>query len=735
MNGVNTTGQGNTIGSATQEPHRSPSTSWRVAPPGRALMVKAVLLLFFLVVALRLTQIQVFEAPKYQEIARRQYEAKVILPALRGRMYDRNGKLLVSNTRLVSIAADPKNAGDQKVAVADRLVKVFGKSRDSYLAKFSTNGRRFVWLERHVRPEQAKRVDTREFDGVFEISEPQRLYHYDHAAGQLIGFTDIDNKGLSGLELQEDRYLRGTDGYVIMQRDGWGRVRPSVDFPRVEPANGNDLLLTIDVGYQTIAEEELRKGVERNKAESGLVVMMDPATGEILALANYPTFDPASSSKTDQSLLRNRAITDMFEPGSVFKVVTASAALEHDAVKPDQKFNAEHGKYIVPLPGGKVRQINDMHDFGVLTFQEAIEQSSNIVLAKISDLVGAEGLYTMARNYGFGTQSGIELPGEIGGELKKPSQWSGTTLNAMAYGYEVGVTPMQIVSAYAAVANKGVLMKPFVVKQVLDENQQVIRETYPEAVRRVISKKTAEMLTDMFEGVVLRGTGVSAQVVGVDIAGKTGTSRKFIGGKYERGNYTATFAGFFPAEDPKVVCLVMMDGPSVGGYTGGLASAPVFKAIAEKVYATSQRFVRRPDAVVAGSEMLTVPDVTTLKVEVARAMLTECGFAVAISGGDGPVVVGQLPDAGTTLRRGARVTLTMDQAGSLLGKGLTLVPDVRRLPIRRAINRLAMRHLDTGVLGSGIVSSQSPSPGEQVKVGTRVTVRCEPRTAIGTVLY
>jgi cell division protein FtsI (penicillin-binding protein 3) len=734
MTGIGATGQRGTIGSATQEVHHGPSVSWRVAPPGRTLTVKVVLLVFFFVVALRLVQIQVFESPRYQEIARRQYEAKVVLPALRGRIYDRNGNLLVSNTRLVSIAADPKYAGDQKAAVADRLAQVFGKSRDSYLAKFSAIGRRFVWLERHIRPEQAKRVNGGELDGVFEISEPQRLYHYDHAAGQLIGFTDVDNKGLSGLELQEDRYLKGTDGYMIMQRNGRGSVRPSVDFPRVDPVNGNDLVLTVDVGYQTIAEEELRKGVERNRAESGLVVMIDPVTGEVLALANYPTFDPANSNKTDQSLLRNRAITDMFEPGSVFKIVTASAALEHGTVKPDQKFNAEHGKYIVPLPGGKVRSITDMHDFGILTFQEAIEQSSNIVLAKISDLVGAEALYTMARNYGFGTETGIELPGEISGELKKPSQWSGTTLNAMAYGYEVGVTPMQIVLAYAAVANKGVLMKPFVVKKVLDENQQAIRETQPEPVRRVTSRKTAELLTDMFEGVVLRGTGVSAQVAGVNIAGKTGTSRKFIGGKYELGNYTATFAGYFPLEDPKVVCLVMMDGPSVGGYTGGLASAPVFKAIAEKVFATSQRFVRKPGAVMAGSETLAVPDVTTLKVEVARALLGENGFSVAISG-DGPVVVGQSPDAGTTLRRGERVTLTVDHAGSLLGKGLTVVPDVRRLPIRRAINRLSMRYLDTGVFGSGIVSSQSPSPGEQVKVGTRVTVRCEPRAVIGTVLY
>jgi len=697
-------------------------------------MVKVLLLTFFLVIALRLVQVQVLNARKYQEIARKQYEAEVKLPALRGRIYDRNGKLLVSNARRVSFAADPKSMRDRKEQVADRFARVFEKSREFYLSKLADNQQRFVWLERNVNPELAARVKPAEFTGVIEVSEPKRLYHYDHAAGQLIGFTDIDNKGLSGIELQEDRYLKGSDGHMTMQRDGYGHVRPSVEYPRIEPVNGNDLVLTIDVEYQAIAEQELKKGVERNKAESGLVIMMDPASGEILALANYPTFSPENSSREDQFVLRNRAITDMFEPGSVFKLVAASAALERNIVKPDQKFNAERGKYNAPLPGGKFHLISDMHEFDVLTFQEAIELSSNIVLAKISDLVGAEALFTMARNYGFGTETGIELPGEIRGELKKPSEWSGTTLNSMAYGYEVGVTPIQIVTAYAAVANKGMLMKPYVVKQARDQNQQVIRESAPESVRRVVSRKTAETLNAMFKGVVLRGTGVSARIAGASVAGKTGTSRKFIGGRYETGSYTATFAGYFPADDPKVVCLVMLDNPSAGAYTGGLASAPIFKAIAEKVYATSQQFVKMPDAVAGVPETLAVPDVMALKTDDARLKLEKQGFTVLLNG-EGPIVVAQSPEGGTSLHHGARVTLTTDKVLSLLDRGLTVVPDVRRLPVRRAVNRLAMRRLDTGILGSGIVTSQNPSPGEQVRIGTRVTVRCEPRTLAGTVLY
>jgi cell division protein FtsI (penicillin-binding protein 3) len=719
---------------------RQESVQPAVKPPermnlaARMLAVKVLLLVLFAVVGLRLVQIQVLEAGKYQEMARRQHEATVTLPAMRGRILDRNGNLLVSNRMMVSFAADPKELEKKKGAVADRFARIFGKPREHYLTKLSANGRRFVWLERRVSPEVARQVNAQDISGLIEVNEPQRLYQYDHIGGQLIGFTDIDNKGLSGIELQEDALLTGTDGSMIMQRNGLGDLRPSVDFPRVEPVNGADLVLTVDIEYQAIAEEELRKGVERNKAQSGLAVMMDPRTGEILALANYPSLDPTNSSRTDPSEHRNRAITDMFEPGSVFKVVTASAALERRVVKPEQKFDAERGKYTIPQAGGKTRVITDMHEFSTLTFQEAMEQSSNIVMAKISDRIGAEGLYTTARNFGFGTPTGVELPGEISGELKKPSEWSGATLNSMAFGYEVGVTPLQLVTAYCAVANGGMLMKPFVVQRATDPSGNVTRESRPEPVRRVISKETAETVKQMLEGVVQRGTGVSARLNGVAVAGKTGTSRKFIGGKYETGSYTATFIGFLPSDDPRVVCLVMLDSPSAGVYTGGLASAPIFRAIAERVYTTSRRFARSNEVIASADGMRTVPDVTNLKSDDAHAILKEQGFGVKVEG-EGTVVLAQWPQAGTKVERGTRITMVMDQAGALLQQGMVVVPEVRRLPIRRAINRLATRQLEAVVTGSGIVTAQSPQPGEHVRVGTRVTVRCQPPSLAGTVMY
>ncbi len=692
----------------------------------RMVILKLGFLLFFLVILLRLVQIQVLNAPYYQEIARRQHEATVKLPATRGGIYDRSGILLVSNTMFVSFGADPKLVGKRADDIAGRFAMVFDKSKSLYLTKLLDGERRFVWMERRVRPEYSRRIKAASFEGMVELQEPRRLYHYDHVAGQLIGFTDIDNNGLDGIELQMHDQLRGIDGHVIMARDALGRKRPQMDYPRVDPVNGNSVLLTIDLEVQSIAEEELRKGVERTKAEGGLAVVLDPGTGEILAMANHPSLNPNDVSRVEVSQRKNRVITDMFEPGSVFKIVTASAALHHRLVKPEESFYGERGRYVVR---GRKNPITDIHPYGTLTFRQAVEQSSNIILAKISNRVGAEALYTTARNYGFGIKTGIELPGEVQGELKKPSEWSGTTLNTMAYGYEVGVTPLQLAVAYAAVANKGVMMKPFVVQKVVDEHQEVVLEHHPQVVRKVISPETAATVTSFLEGVVERGTGVSAKIPGLRIAGKTGTSRKFVGGKYELGRYTASFVGFFPAEDPKAVCLVMLDNPSAGGYTGGIASAPIFKGIAQRMYAMSGRFVSKTAFVSADRHPCVVPDVTNMTADAARTTLAAQGYEVAVQG-TGLLVQEQRPGPGAGLPPGGSVTLVVVKERSALLPGYVVVPNLHGLSMRRAVNRLVVNQLDAVLQGSGVVILQSPAAGQHVKIGTRVSVRCEPRLLV-----
>jgi len=705
---------------------------------GRLFFLKFVLVVAFVAIAGRLVKIQILDGPKFQAVAKKQYEQKFILPPVRGNIYDRSGNILVSNTMFVSFAADPKIIGDNVDRVALHFSKIFGKPASHYAAKLrnTEEGRRFVWLERRIRPDIARRLKVQKLEGVVVVNEPKRLYHYDDLAGALIGFTDIDNKGISGVELSCDDDLSGTSGSMTMQRDGLGRTRPSADYPTIAPIDGHHVSLTIDLSYQAIVEEELKKGVTVNKADGGLAVMLNPKTGEILALSTYPGVNPNEVSKYDVRTARNRIVTDMFEPGSVFKIVTASAAYEHNLIPPEKRFNAENGIYKVALRGGKFRTITDSHKHDVLTFQEAMEQSSNIVMAKAGNIIGPENLYRQARDFGFGIPTGVDLAGEVRGRLKKPHQWSGTTLQTLAYGYEVAVTPLQIAAAYAAVANNGELMKPFVIAQVVDADGNRIREQLPQRIRQVVSNETASLLSKALEGVVEHGTAIEVRINGVRIAGKTGTARRIIDGKYEAGYYTASFVGFFPVEDPQVVCLVMMDNPRSRGYYGGSTSGPIFHAIAERVVHTSWKF-SRPAASPSGTEekeTTTVPDVRNVQKAIAGKILEGRGLKGQMFG-NGDVVVRQSPDPGAIAEKGDVIRLALNDEPVTDTKGLVAVPDVRKMTIRRAINRLVIDDFDIEVQGSGLVVNQYPPSGQKAMAGSKVRLVCEPPPISTAVLY
>jgi cell division protein FtsI (penicillin-binding protein 3) len=686
-----------------------------------------VLLCFFLVIVARLVHIQIIKAGVYRERAKKQYEAKVELPAARGIISDRNGRVLVSNSVYLSYAADPSVIGDDRDEIATRFARVFNKPRETYISDLRDQSKQFVWLERSVKPSLSARIPVGEFHGLIAREEPKRLYHYNHAAVQLIGLTGTENGGLNGLEQQYDKWLRGRDGYVILQRDALRRTHPSLDYPRLDPIDGQNLVLTIDADIQSVVEEELERGVRQAQAESGIAVMVDPSTGEILAMSTYPTVDPENTTHLDLGALRNRVITDPFEPGSIFKLVTTSAVLENKCARLDEKFNAENGIYKAPIGGGKFRSITDTHPHSMLTFQEAVEQSSNIVMAKVALRIGPEALFRMARGYGFGASTGIELPAEAPGSLKRPGEWSGTTLQSMAFGYDVSVTALQIVMAYAAVANHGMLMKPYVVHQVLDAQGNVTLENSPQRVRSALSLENATTLTKLLEGVVERGTGTPAKVKGLRIAGKTGTSRQAAEGKYTAGDYTASFVGFFPAENPKAVCLVVLDRPRAGSYYGGQASAPIFKAIVEKIRTMADRLhTAAPAPKIAEGSSRAVPDVRNVRTDVAVSLLKNEGFVPDVTGA-GSIVVEQSPAPGTALQAKSKVTLGTNSVSRSLPAGFALVPEVRGLSVRRAINQLSTQQLEVSVIGSGNVRTQSPAPGEKVPQGTSVVLRCEPR--------
>ena len=703
------------------------------------LLLKFFFALFFVIIGFRLVTIQVLDAGRYRDLARKQYEQRFVLPAVRGNVEDRNGNVLASNTMYVSFAADPKIVGDDARRVAAAFARVFGRSSAFYLDRLGgpsgSDKKRFVWMERSVRPEVARRIEQAHLPGIVMMNEPKRLYHYDHVAGTLIGFTDIDHQGISGLEMMLDADLRWSNGSVTLQRDGLGRTRPSADYPRVEPVNGRDVTLTIDIEYQAVAEEELRRGLETNGADAGLAVLMDPHTGEILALAVAPGVNPNSPGAVDPALARNRVVTDIFEPGSVFKVVTAGAAYEHGLVRPEDRYYAERGSMKVTI-GKYVRTIKDTHEHEWLTFRQAMEVSSNIVMAKVGKAVGSDRLYRMARDFGFGVPTGVDIPGEVRGALKRPSSWSGTTLQTMSYGYEVGVTPLQTLAAYGAVANGGILVRPYVVRSVRMPSGETVRSQSTTVIRRVIAPGTARLLTEALEGVVDRGTAMDVRIPGVRIAGKTGTARKVVDGVYAAGFYTASFAGFFPAEDPQVVGVVMMDNPRTRGYYGGITSGPVFRAIAERIVNSSSRISR---TVVAQRDpqrnrILSVPDVRSMQPEFARQMLSSMGLK-GRTYGTGPLVVRQTPEAGRPAEAGDVVSLVLGRAAKPSTDGSVSVPDLRGMSVRRAMNRLVVEEFDVVVRGSGVVRQQMPAAGAKTRSGASVTLVCEPRPLTQAVLY
>ncbi len=703
----------------------SPRKAGRV----RFMIIKLVFIMMFTVILGRLFQIQVLQSSEYRDIAKRQYELQTELPASRGVVYDRNGNILVSNTQFVSFAADPLAVGNSVDKIARKFAAVFGKSA-AYYAQRIRDGRRFVWLERRVSPDYLQKINAADLEGLIVIQEPKRLYHYGDMTKEVLGSTNIDNTGISGIELQFDKKLRGTNGYMIMQRDGKMRKYPSVDYPRIEPVNGNNLVLTIDLSLQAIAEEELKQGIERHNAESGLVVMMNPKTGAVLAMANYPAGQ------------RNRVVTDMFEPGSVYKIVTAAAAIEHNLRNGSDRFYAEGGEYRVELPGDRVRVIRDTEEYEWLTIREAMKYSSNIVMAKLSDEIGSERLYKMSRDFGFGISTGIELPGEVRGDLKRPVSWSGTTLHTIAYGYEVGVTPLQVAAAYSAIANRGVLMRPYLIERELDAQGKVVNETRPQQVRRVVNTVTADTLVSFLEDVVRGGTGKNASINGVRVAGKTGTARKYVDGRYSSSEYTASFVGFFPVEDPEIVCLVMMDNPRRGGYYASGTSAPVFGNIAERIITTGlmrvpppapekfaelQRHIQKTSAVQKIEEYSKprVPDVRYYPVSVARQILDRNGYRMNVKG-DG-IVLDQQPAGGSRADKSVMIQLTAVNKNDGDEETVTM-PDLRELTVRSALNRSLVEGLSLDISGSGVVVHQSVRPGQRVQRGTIIRVQCQPRT-------
>jgi len=679
----------------------------------------AVLLAGLLVIAVRLVQLQVVRGDELAEQARRQYQSRITLQAERGAVYDRRGQILAGNSVSLSFAVDPTHV-EKPRQLARTFARVLGDgSADGWLRRITARDRSFVWLRRKVSGEQMAALREVQDDGLITVKEPLRRYEYGSLAAQVIGAVDVDNHGLNGIERFYDDSLRGADGLLTMQRDARGRRRPDVDLPRVDPTHGSSLVLTLDIAMQGIVEEELQRGVERCGASSGTAVAVDPRTGEILAMASWPTFDPNHPGSATPEASRIRAITDVYEPGSTFKAVTACAALEEGVVKADEVIDGEGG---VMRVGNHT--IRDEHPQGLVTMRHAMEVSSNVAFARIASRLAPHRFYKFVRDFGFGIASGVDLPGEVRGDVARPAQYVEGSQEFMAHGYGLAVTPLQLVSAYAAIANGGLLMRPHLLLRRLDRDGHVIEEIAPQQVRQVVSREVADSVRSMLVGVVEQGTGGEARVAGLTIAGKTGTAQQLVEGSYSRHKYNASFVGFFPAEQPRVALLVLMDSPT-NGYYGGQVAAPVFREIARRVAGVAMPDTPSPGADstdtaprltrVASGSTLTVPDLRGLDVATARDMAERYGLRLLASG-SGRVVSSQVPAPGATIAAAAVVRVMAP------GDSVAVMPDLRGMSLRRAASILTSLRVAPTVSGGGAVALQSIPPGTALPPGRRTVV-------------
>lgn len=560
----------------------------------RALVLVTVIIFCFGVISWRLVDLMIFDHDKLSKRAAQQYQLKKTLRSQRGVIWDRNMKEMATNIDTYSLYVVPRRVINTRSFSREisSLVKVSYKDLNRTLLK--NKKKQFIWIDRKMEPEAVRNVrklmDEPEYEALGFMTEAKRFYPKGKTASHILGFTDIDNRGISGLELYYNEFLKGKQKKISVSTDARGN---SLSGEINDNVSGNNLLLTIDEGIQHIVERELSNAIEKWKAKAAVAIMMDPSTGEILAMSNRPTYDPNSSVKAPSSRnkakfkeywgeRRNRAITDIFEPGSTLKAVLAAAAIEERVVKLDDMFDVSKGYIVV---GGK--RVRDAHKMDILNFSEVIQRSSNVGSVKIAFRLGEEKYYDYLKKFGFGDRTGIDFPGETRGILRETNEWSGTSLAALSIGQEIGTTPLQIVRAYAAIANGGLLMKPYIVSDIISPSGDVIKRITPEVERRAVSRETAEKVKDILKMVVEEGgTARQAYIQGNLVAGKTGTAQIFDPkkGRYSRSKYVSSFVGFVPADDPKLVLIVVVYEPQKHIY-GGVVAAPVFKNIVEHTFA------------------------------------------------------------------------------------------------------------------------------------------------------
>ncbi len=643
---------------------------WRAQLKRRVLVVVGVLVCWTVAIEARLVDLQVFQHAELLERAAHQQQHDIRVPAKRGDVVDRNGQILAYSIDADTISAVPRTVRDPDItaaALCGALENCTAADEAAMLTSLSGNGL-FANIRRFASPDDAARVRALELPGVVLSSESKRYYPNRELAAHLLGFVGTDGAGLAGIEAGYDAVIRGTDGRQLVEVDAKShRLDSRVE---VAPTTGATIELTIDRDLQFIAERELRAGIEAHHAKAGTAIVMDPRTGEVLALANYPTFNPNNFKESSDDQRRNRGIQDLYEPGSTFKIVTASAALQENVMTPDEMIDTNPGWIKIP---GRAKPVRDAegHNHGVISFEDVVVLSSNVGAIKIGWKVGAERMSEYIHRFGFGEALSPDLSGESTGKVWPLAKINDVALASMAMGYQVGVTPLQMATAVSAVANGGVLYEPHVVRAIIRDDKRAA--IAPKALRQAITAETAATVTSIMEDVALRGTGTKAQLASYQVAGKTGTAAKLVGGHYSETDYNASFVGFVPSRRPALTIVVVVDTPKGGSYFGGDVAAPIFQRIAE-----------------AALRHLAVP--ATLH-PTTPVIMTANASTIASS------------------REPRAVPLLTSLGGQLV------VPDVRGLGARDALRLLGTAGLSMRVEGTGLVVEQTPAAGEPLERG------------------
>jgi cell division protein FtsI (penicillin-binding protein 3) len=643
---------------------------WRHTLKSRLSIAAVIFLAWASVIEARLMYLQIYRRADLQARAEKQRTRTVEAPAKRGDILDRHGHVLAYSVDAETIYAIPPEIVDAK-QTAGRLCAVLEKcnsaEQQAILDRLS-KPRQFVYVRRQVSVEQAKRVAALNLEGIGFMKESRRYYPNKELAANLLGYVGLDNMGLAGIEFAYDSHIRGQNGTVLVQTDAKSKAFSRVERP---PTMGATLELTIDEYLQHVAERELREGVAENRASGGMAIIMNPSTGEILAIANEPTFNPNDFRKSQEAARRNRAVQDLYEPGSTFKVVTATAALEERVIGTEDLIDVRGGR--IRLIGGRI--VSDTHDYGTLSFTDVIVKSSNVGAIKVGLRLGPQRLSRYIDRFGFGSTVSPDFPAESAGIVWDPDKLNESALASVSMGYQVAVTPLQMAAAVSSVANGGNFVEPRVVRALIKDGKRLI--VTPKVVRRTITRRTADTLTTIMEQVVERGTAKAAALEGFTVAGKTGTAAKLINGRYSDSNYNASFVGFAPSRNPALTIIVVIDSPHARGHTGGVAAAPVFKRIAE----LALRHIGVPRTIEP------VPAVIAAR----RAPETS------------------IP---TTAPASSPSVVTIDRPTPADG-----LPDFRGLSARDALRALTRAGMSGRFVGVGFVVDQDPPPGSPVERG------------------